>query len=188
MPLGDAQALAAVDGKRVGLLVWDWKQPEQTISNRPFFTKVLPARPAAPVTAQFAGIAPGSYRLTVRRTGFKHNDAHTRYLEMGSPASLTPEQLEELQGLARDVPEVERTVEIGARRPLQPARRDEHQRRGSGASRTHRGRRIALPRAPKRSSKVRERASRLLPGMLLRAIRSKLKHVWRKGGGLAAAP
>jgi xylan 1,4-beta-xylosidase len=113
VPLGDAQALAAVDGKRVGLLVWDWTLPEQTISNRPFFTKVLPSRPAAPVAAEFAGMAPGSYRLTVRRTGFRHNDAHTRYLEMGSPESLNPAQLEELQGLASDVPELDRTVQIG---------------------------------------------------------------------------
>jgi xylan 1,4-beta-xylosidase len=33
-------------------------------------------------------------------------------IEMGSPATLTPAQLEELHGLARDVPEIERTVEI----------------------------------------------------------------------------
>jgi xylan 1,4-beta-xylosidase len=113
VPLSDAQALATVDGQRVGLLVWDWTQPEQTISNRPFFTKVLPANTAAPVAVEFTGVAPGSYRLTVRRTGFRHNDAHTRYLEMGSPASLTSEQLEELQGLTRDLPEMEHTVEIG---------------------------------------------------------------------------
>ena len=86
----------------------------QEISNRPFFTKVLPAGQAAPVAAEFTGLAPGSYRLSVRRTGFKHNDAHTRYLEMGSPAALTPEQLEELQGLTRDLPETARTVEIGS--------------------------------------------------------------------------
>jgi len=36
----------------------------------------------------------------------------TRYLEMRSPASLIPEQLAELQGLTRDVPETARTVEI----------------------------------------------------------------------------
>jgi len=113
VPLGDAQALATVDGQRVGLLVWDWTQPEQQVSNRPFFTKVLPASPAAPVEAEFTGVAPGSYRLSVRRTGFRHNDAYTRYLEMGSPTSLTSEQLEELQGLTRDLPEMERTVEIG---------------------------------------------------------------------------
>jgi xylan 1,4-beta-xylosidase len=112
-PLADPQALATVDGKRVALLVWDWTQPEQTPSNRPFFTKVLPAHPAAPVTATFTRLAPGSYRLTVHRTGFRHNDAHTRYLEMGSPASLTPAQLSELEALAGDRPEAARTVEIG---------------------------------------------------------------------------
>jgi xylan 1,4-beta-xylosidase len=112
-PLADPQALATVDGKRVALLVWDWTQPEQTPSNRPFFTRVLPAHPAAPVTATFTRLAPGSYRLTVHRTGFRHNDAHTRYLEMGSPASLTPAQFSELEALAGDRPEAARTVEIG---------------------------------------------------------------------------
>lgn len=113
VPLEDAQALAAVEGKRVGLLVWDWAQPEQAVSNRPFFTKVLPATAAAPVAVEFAGVAPGSYRLTVRRTGFRTNDAQTRYLEMGSPAALSAAQLKELQGLTRDRPETARTVEIG---------------------------------------------------------------------------
>lgn len=88
-------------------------EPEQETSNRPFFTKVLPAKPVAPVAVEFAQLPPGSYRLTVRRTGFRNNDAHTRYLEMGSPVSLTPAQLDELQGLTRDLPETARTVEIG---------------------------------------------------------------------------
>jgi xylan 1,4-beta-xylosidase len=114
VPLDDAQALATVDGARVGLLVWDWSRPEQEISNRPFFTKVLAASPSAPVAAEFSGLAPGAYRLSVRRTGFQRNDAHTRYLEMGSPEALTPDQLAELDALTRDFPETARTVEIGA--------------------------------------------------------------------------
>jgi xylan 1,4-beta-xylosidase len=112
VPLSDPQAVAVVDGKRVGLLVWDWSQPQQESSNRPFFTKVLPADPVAPVNVQIAGLAPGPYRLTVHRTGFRQNDAHTRYLEMGSPASLSPTQLGELQRLTRDLPETTRTVRI----------------------------------------------------------------------------
>ena len=45
--------------------------------------------------------------------GFKANDAHTRYLEMGSPKDLSAAQLAELQGLTRDVPEQAATVQIG---------------------------------------------------------------------------
>lgn len=113
VPLNDTQALAAVDGRRTGLLLWDWSQPEQQISNRPFFTQVLPARAAAPVDVQFTQLPPGAYQLTIHRTGFRKNDAHTQYLEMGSPASLTPAQLDTLRELQRDLPETSRTVQVG---------------------------------------------------------------------------
>ena len=114
VPLADAQSLAATARGRTGVLVWSWQQPEQKLSNRPFFTKVLPAQPMPATEIRFSGLARGSYRLTVRRTGFHANDAYTRYLEMGSPASLSPPQLSELQALTRDLPETSRTIRIGA--------------------------------------------------------------------------
>jgi xylan 1,4-beta-xylosidase len=113
VPLNDPQALAATEQGRTGVLLWDWTQPEQTVSNRPFFTRVQPARAAARAEVRFAGLAPGSYRLTVRRTGFEANDAHTRYLQMGSPAELSPEQLAELRALTQDGPETATTVQVG---------------------------------------------------------------------------
>jgi xylan 1,4-beta-xylosidase len=113
VPLADGQALAAADGGRASLLLWNWVQPEQKTSNRPFFTRTLPAKPSAPTAVRFTNLRPGSYRLTVRRTGFKANDAQTRYLEMGSPASLSDAQLKELQSLSSDLPETNRVVRIG---------------------------------------------------------------------------
>jgi xylan 1,4-beta-xylosidase len=114
IPLGDQQALAAVDGDRTGVLLWNYKYPDQKISNRPFYTKVLPAKPDRPASITFSSLKPGAYRITVRRTGFKANDAHTRYLEMGSPTTLSAGQLAELQRLTRDLPESSRTVLIGS--------------------------------------------------------------------------
>jgi xylan 1,4-beta-xylosidase len=76
---------------------------------------VLPAQEAAPAELRFAGLAPGKYRLSIRRTGFKANDAHTRYLEMGSPATLSPSQLAELQRLSQDLAETVRTVRVAKR-------------------------------------------------------------------------
>ena len=113
VPLNDGQALAAIEGGRASLLFWNWVQPEQKTSNRPFFTKVLPAKPSAPAAVRFANLRPGSYRVTVRRTGFKANDAHTRYIEMGSPTSLSAAQLDELQALSRDAPETNRVIRVG---------------------------------------------------------------------------
>lgn len=109
----DPQSWIATGNGRTAALVWDWHQPQQEASNRPFFTKVLPAQVSAPVELRFAGLARGSYRLTLRRTGFRANDAHTRYLEMGSPATLSAAQLAEFQGLTRDRPETS-IVRVGA--------------------------------------------------------------------------
>ncbi|HVJ03468.1 MAG TPA: beta-xylosidase, partial [Sphingomonas sp.] len=113
IPVADAQSWTSTGDGRTAVLLWDWQQPKQELSNRPFFTRVLPAQETRPAELRFAGLAPGSYRVTVRRTGFKANDAHTRYLEMGSPTSLSPAQLDELQKLTRDLPESNTTIGVG---------------------------------------------------------------------------
>jgi xylan 1,4-beta-xylosidase len=116
VPTGDAQSWAASDGRKAAAVVWDWVQPEQKTSNRPFYTKVFPATPVGGVRVRFAGLAPGGYCAAVRRTGFRANDAHTAYLEMGSPKELTGRQLDRLQAATRDRPEVLRRVSVGASR------------------------------------------------------------------------
>ena len=110
---GDTEALAATDAGKTNVILWAWRQPKQEVSNRSFFTKVLPATADKRADLRFAGLQPGRYCVTVRRVGFKANDAHTRYLEMGSPKDLSAAQLAELQGLTRDVPEQAATVQIG---------------------------------------------------------------------------
>lgn len=114
VPAADESVVAATERGRTGVVFWNWTQPEQTLSNRPFFTRVLPAKAAAPAELRFTGLASGSYRLTVRRTGFQANDAHTRYLQMGSPKDLSAGQLAELRALTQDKPETDRTVRVGA--------------------------------------------------------------------------
>lgn len=110
---GDDEAIAATQNGATAVLLWAWRQPPQEVSNRPFFTKVLPASPDKPADLHFSGLAPGRYRATVRRVGFKANDAHTRYLEMGSPKDLSTPQLAELQRLTRDLPETRTLVHVG---------------------------------------------------------------------------
>jgi xylan 1,4-beta-xylosidase len=109
----DAQSIVTRDGKAVQVLAWDWQQPKQAKSNRPFYTTVLPTHPGAPLVLDLKGLAPGAYAVKVYRTGFKANDAHTAYLEMGSPKSLSPEQLGKLQALTTDIPETS-PVQVGA--------------------------------------------------------------------------
>ncbi|WP_346731891.1 beta-xylosidase [Sphingomonas sp. GM_Shp_2] len=113
VPSADDQVLATTDKGRTGVLLWNWQQPAQTISNRPFFTKLLPATPSADAEIRLSHLTPGRYRLAVRRTGYQANDAHSRYLQMGSPRSLTAAQIAELQALTSDTPELQRTVQVG---------------------------------------------------------------------------
>jgi len=113
IPVKDGQVMAASDGKAVRAVVWDFQQPQQPVSNRSFYSRVLPATPSAPAAFQVRHAKPGKYRLQVRRTGFRANDAYTAYIEMGMPAKLTPAQLGQLTELTKDAPETERVVSIG---------------------------------------------------------------------------
>jgi len=106
LPTGDEQSIAALKGDTVQVLAWRLALPEQLVSNRPFFRQVRPPAPAAPLALRFAGLKPGSYRVGVRRTGFRRNDAYTRYLEMGRPAPLSATQLAALQAATSDTPEI----------------------------------------------------------------------------------
>lgn len=113
LPAEDRSTLASVDGDKVAALVWDFSQPAQPTSNRSFFTKVQPTRNAPGAALEIAGLAPGRWRLKLRRAGFRANDAYTAYIELGMPKSLTPDQLAKLHALTADAPEVDRAITIG---------------------------------------------------------------------------
>lgn len=110
---GDAQAMAAADGKRVAALVWDFQQPVQNLSNKPFYTRQVPATQSRPVKFRFAHLAKGTYRLQVRKTGYRLNDPLSSYIDMGMPASLSPAQLEQLQRETADRPEQDKPIRVG---------------------------------------------------------------------------
>ena len=113
IPAADRAVFAAADGGRVAAVFWDLAQPHQDVSDRPYYTKLHPSAAAPPVRISFEHLKPGRYRMTVYRTGFRHNDPQTAYLEMGSPATLTRSQLARLQALTRDLPERRESVRVG---------------------------------------------------------------------------
>ena len=114
VPSADDKVMAAVDGDHVAVLAWDWQPPDQKESgNSVFFGKPLPNGPAPAVRLVLRHLKPGAYRLALRRTGYKANDAYTAYLEMGKPQQLDDAQLASLQTLTRDLPEVSRSVAVG---------------------------------------------------------------------------
>lgn len=113
VPSADPFSWAATDGRQLQALVWDWRNPDQTVSNRSYFGKPRPARDVGTASVELRHLPPGRYRLALRRTGFEANDAHTAYLKMGSPQALDAAQLAALQGLTADRPEAERTLRVG---------------------------------------------------------------------------
>ena len=113
LPSSDAQVWAAADGNSVAAVVWDFQQPVQTVSNKPFYSRIVPNTPSAPVDLSVAGLKPGVYTLEIRRTGFRRNYAYSAYIDMKAPDSLTPAQLAQLQSLTVDTPEVRKVTVRG---------------------------------------------------------------------------
>ena len=113
VPSSDGFSWAATDGHQVQAIVWDWRNPDQKVSNRSYFGKPQPSRDVGTTVVEWRHLPPGRYRLTQRRTGYELNDAHTAYLKMGSPKNLDAKQLAELQGLTTDKPELQRDVRVG---------------------------------------------------------------------------
>jgi xylan 1,4-beta-xylosidase len=120
LPCADDKVLAAVDGNRISVVVWDWQHPDQkSVSNGAFFGKPVPNGPASAVVLKLRNIGAGTYRVQVRRTGHMANDAYTAYLEMGAPKDLSVEQLAKLQSLTQDLPETDELVKVGQDGKLQ---------------------------------------------------------------------
>jgi xylan 1,4-beta-xylosidase len=111
---GDTQAMLSSKDGDFTALIWDFEQPEQKVSNRSFYTKVISSHPAAPVQLRITHLVPNAaYQLEVHRTGFHANDAYTTYLEMGSPKTLTAAQIAHLNELTRDLPETNKLMQSG---------------------------------------------------------------------------
>jgi xylan 1,4-beta-xylosidase len=113
IPAMDSQVMAASDGTTIAALVWDFQQPKQDVSNKPFYSRIVPAAPVAPVQLRATNLKTGNYQLKVHRTGFNANDAYSAYIDMGAPKELTPAQIKEMHQLTRDHPEVAKTVWVG---------------------------------------------------------------------------
>lgn len=110
----DAQSWVTVDNGGVQVLAWDFKTPDQSkASNRTFYNLVQPTHAGTPLKLALKGMKPGTYTMQIYRTGFKANDAHTAYLEMGKPKTLSAAQLAQLQAQTQDKPET-RQVKVAA--------------------------------------------------------------------------
>lgn len=83
------------------------------LSDRPFYTLVS-AGPAAPAQLRLSHRTPGTYHLELHRTGFRHNDPLSAYVDIGLPDWLLPAPLATLDQLTQDRPEQDQTVRVPA--------------------------------------------------------------------------
>lgn len=111
--VADPQSWVAADANEVAALVWDFQQPDQPVSNKPFYSRLVGNRPSAKVQLVFSGLKKGKYELRVYRTGYNANDSYSAYINMGSPEKLTDVQLAELQEKTRDLPERNAVLRVG---------------------------------------------------------------------------
>jgi xylan 1,4-beta-xylosidase len=110
----DPQTMMAGQGSSVHAVIWDFKQPRQNVSNRPFYTKLQPATPSAPIVFNVTHLKPNArYYVEIQRTGYEANDAYSAYIKMGLPKDLTAAQIAQLKDLTRDRPEREQIVSSG---------------------------------------------------------------------------
>jgi len=111
----DPQAMLATQNGSVTAVIWDFEQPDQKVSNRSFYTKLIPAHAASPVQLQITHLeANAAYAVQVYRVGYRANDAYSAYIEMGSPKILSAAQVERLNNLTRDLPETDKVLRSGS--------------------------------------------------------------------------
>lgn len=110
----DSESWLTRDGDNFSGLVWNFTLPDQTLSNRPFFTRIHPAVDVAPVLLKLADLKPGKWHLRVYRTGYRRNDPYSTYMDWGRPDNLTAQQIATLQTQTRDEPELDLAVTVGA--------------------------------------------------------------------------
>jgi len=107
----DPQAMLATQGGNIAAVIWDFEQPEQKVSNRSFYTKLVPAHAVSPVELQITHLVPdAAYSVRVYRVGDHANDAYSAYIEMGSPKDLSAAQIGRLNDLTRDLPETDKVM------------------------------------------------------------------------------
>jgi len=106
----DPQSWLTRDGGDFAALIWDFSQPSQEVSDRPFFSKDRPSDSLSPVALTVTSLAPGSYRLDVYRTGYQRNDPYSQVIAWGNPKDLTHDQIATLVQDTSDGPESESTV------------------------------------------------------------------------------
>lgn len=113
LTITDQNAWACRSDRGVQVLLWDYTYQQQDAGNQEFFIRDLPAKDIAPATISLTNLPPGPYQLAVHRVGYRSNDVYADYMDLGSPDSLTPDEVRWLAARNDGGPEHVRRVTVG---------------------------------------------------------------------------
>ncbi len=102
----DKQSQITKDNSGIKILAWSYKLPNQTASNRSFFTKEWPSKETTPIKINLNNLTKGKYEVVIYKTGYNSNDAYSEYIRMGMPKTLTLQEIAKLNKLTEDKPEI----------------------------------------------------------------------------------
>ncbi|HLP15292.1 MAG TPA: glycoside hydrolase [Bacteroidota bacterium] len=103
------------DDGGIQLLLWDFTNthPGDSTHNQKYYIKDLPAKPKGKVQAHLSHVPAGKYTLEIYKVGYRVNDAHTGYIDMGRPTQLTKQQVEKLKKQNDGSPVLTEAVVVG---------------------------------------------------------------------------
>ena len=104
------------DNGGIRLLCWDFTNthPGDSVHNQKYYIQDLPSKPKGKVKISISNIPAGTYNLEINKVGYRINDAYTEYVDMGKPAQLNRQQVEELKKHNNGSPVQVETIEIKA--------------------------------------------------------------------------
>jgi xylan 1,4-beta-xylosidase len=96
------------------VLLWDFTitHPGDPVPNQEYFLRDLTARAKGKVRVELQALAPGSYSLEATRVGYRENDVHSAYRDIGSPAQLTRREVEALRSKSDGTPFLREVVTV----------------------------------------------------------------------------
>ncbi|MBV9925628.1 MAG: glycoside hydrolase [Acidobacteria bacterium] len=92
----DADSWVTRGGGGAQVLLWNYTPPRTDESDQVYFKRDLPAKDLGAARVSLKGLPPGAYTLSVYRVGHGANDVYTDYFKLGSPTTLTREQVRAL--------------------------------------------------------------------------------------------
>jgi xylan 1,4-beta-xylosidase len=112
----DPASWACKDAKgNVQVLFWDFANthPGDSVSNQVYYKRDLPSKEKGKIIINCDNLSPGKYEVKVYKTGYRFNDAYTTYLDIGSPAQLTKQQVQTIRQKNNGEPVMSKIILVG---------------------------------------------------------------------------